>query len=135
MGKSAAAVVGVAPDGGEAGAEVGGTGRGATVLTFLTSSCFGCREFWEGFRAGGRLGELPGGIRVVIVTPGAALEDRRAVGELAPPVVPVVMSAEAWEDYGVSGSPFAVVLRGGRVVAEAPLSGWEDLADLVTRAR
>lgn len=126
------AVAGVGPDGGEvtvAGPE--SAGGGVVLLTFLTSSCEGCRQFWEGPAPG-----WPGAPRMAIITPGPELEDRRKVAALArdaatPTGVPVVMSAQAWTDYDVTRSPFAVVVRDGRVAGEGPLSGWEDLRGLL----
>jgi hypothetical protein len=127
------AVAGVGPDGGEvtvAGLE--SAGGEVVVLTFLTSSCQGCRQFWEGPAQ-----NLPGTARMAIVTPGPELEDRRQVAALAreavtPNGVPVVMSAQAWTDYDVTRSPFAVAVRDGRVAGEGPLFGWEDLRGLLT---
>lgn len=93
---------------------------------FLTSSCHGCREFWD------RLSRpLPGAARVAVITPGPELEDRRKVAELAPDTTPVVMSGGAWAEYGVSRSPFAVVVRDGRVAREGPLFSWDDLRRLL----
>lgn len=121
-------VRGETPDGRAATVEAG---VGTTVLCFVTSSCATCRWLWD------RLGEQPpeghadARLRVVAVTPGAALESRKRVAELAPPGVEVVMSADAWADYGVTGSPFAVVSTDGIVRREGPMSRPEDWADLL----
>jgi hypothetical protein len=134
VGQQAAAVAGVGP-GGEA-AEVGGLRSGdasVVVLMFLTSSCHGCREFWEVLSVPGSRAELEGSPRVAIITPGPELEDRRKVTELAPEGMPVVMSARTWAEYGVSGSPFAVVVRDGRIAGEAPLFCWDDLRGVLAR--
>jgi hypothetical protein len=100
-----------------------------TALLFLTSSCVACRGFWE------RLAQdpsLPQGVSVAVTTPGATLENRRKVAELAPAPIEVVMSGEAWADYAVTGSPFAVVVADGAIVAEGPVLSWADLQALVT---
>jgi hypothetical protein len=131
------------------------------VLLFLTTSCSTCQQFWAALGAPGETGaagakdaasetlrlpgtppisdaprlpgtaRLPGTPRVVIATPGAALESRSRVRELAPPAVPLVMSADAWKDYEVTGSPFAVVIRHGIVAAEGPVVAWENLVELL----
>jgi hypothetical protein len=103
---------------------------GRTLLVFLTSSCVACQGFWEGFADGGAA-RLPDAPETIIVTPGAALESRRRVAELAPPGVPVLMSADAWSDYRVTGSPFAVAIGDGSVIAEGPVLGWDELARLI----
>jgi hypothetical protein len=125
------------------------------VLLFLTTSCRTCQQFWAALGAPGETGaagakdaasetlrlpgtppisdapRLPGTPRVVIAAPGAALESRSRVRELAPPSVPLVMSADAWKDYEVTGSPFAVVIRHGVVAAEGPVVAWENLVELL----
>jgi hypothetical protein len=103
---------------------------GPTLLLFLTSSCEPCQGLWQALAAG-RQSDLPGSPPTVVVTPSAALEDRRRVAELAPGSVPVVMSGEAWQDYGVPGSPFAVMVHEGRVAGEGPVLDWGQLAALL----
>ena len=55
----------------------------------------------------------------VIVTEDGSHERVRAVRELAPPGVPVVMSSATWHRYGVSVAPTFVLVDGatGRVLA------------------
>jgi hypothetical protein len=127
LGDHAPNVVGIDPDG---NARDLAFGPGRTTLLFLTSSCRACQGFWQQLAADP---SLPGGTAVAITTPGAALESRRQVAELAPAAVDVVMSAAAWQDYGVSGSPFAVVISDGMVAAEAPVSDWAELTALLER--
>jgi hypothetical protein len=100
-----------------------------TALLFLTSSCEACQGFWQEL-AGDP--SLPAGATVVVATPGAALENRRKVADLAPAGVEVVMSGDAWTDYAVTGSPFAVVVADGVVTAEGPVLSWADLTTLLT---
>jgi hypothetical protein len=87
------------------------------VLFFLTGSCYGCQAIWEGLAASPL--DATGRI-VVLVTPSPATESARKIGELAPPGVPVIMSSQAWHDYGVTGAPWCVVVAGGVVVAHDP---------------
>src|SRR5262249_13786683 len=89
----------------------------STLLAFLSSGCLGCGTFWEAFGSGV---EVPGGARVVIVTKDTAFESPSKLLELAPDGVPLVMSSDAWERYGVAGSPYFVLVDGpsGRVRGE-----------------
>jgi hypothetical protein len=87
-----------------------------------------CQDFWE------QLADdpsLPGGAAVAVTTPGSALESRRKVADLAPAGVDVVMSARAWNDYAVTGSPFTVVVTDGTVTAEGPVLSWAALTALL----
>lgn len=130
VGLPAAAVAGVGPAGEAMSVDgLSSGGEDLVALLFLTSSCHGCREIWAALGHQG----LPGAPRTVVVTPGPELEDRRKVAALAPKDVPVLMSARAWADYDVSRSPFAVVVRDGRIAGEGPLRSWADLCGLVER--
>ena len=80
-----------------------------TLLAFLTSGCSTCAGFWE------TLGEprLPAGVRDRDRHPRrASASARRALRELAPAGVPVVMSSQAWQDYAVPGAPYFVLVDG-----------------------
>lgn len=107
------------------------TGPGSRlVAAFLTSSCTGCGVFWAALATAGE-GSQPVESAVVVVTPDPATEDRRAVQNLAPPGLPVVMSTEGWLDYGVNGSPWFVVVADGVIRAEGVAHDWSELADLI----
>jgi hypothetical protein len=127
VGGEAANIRGTDPAGLATAVEV--DGEELLVATFLTSSCSTCQELWAAL-AVGETSRLPDTARLVVVVPGAGLESRRRVAELAPPGVEVVMSADAWADYGVTGAPFAVVVRHGRIGAEGPVGSWGDLLSL-----
>ncbi len=100
-----------------------------TLLAFLTSGCSSCLHFWE------TLAEprLPSDVRTVIVTRGTDRESPVKLLELAPAEVPVVMSSEAWEAYGVPGSPYFVLVQGD-IRGEGVATTWDALASLVTDA-
>src|SRR4051812_29013456 len=126
-------VVGVTPfDEAAAIAVVGQPGR--TLVAFLSSGCLTCGGFWRAF-AGGRV-TLPPATRLVIVTKSPAEESESAVRDLAPAGLPVVMSSAAWEDYGVPGSPYFVLVDGpsGRVVGEGAATGWQQVSELMMQA-
>ena len=106
------------------------------LLLFLSSTCLGCRDFWDG--ADRLQADMPG-VRVVIVTPGTEKEDAAAVADLAPSTpgsagVDVVMSSGAYLDYRVVGPPFFVVTLGTEVRTEGVAWGVDETAEFVRKA-
>lgn len=99
------------------------------LLVFLTSSCRSCENLWDALSAG-RGHDLPGRPIVAVVTPSPATEDRQRVTELAGKGAAVIMSSDGWQDYGVTGSSFVVVVEGGKVRGEGPVDSWQELAGL-----
>ena len=112
---------------------VGVTGaRHRTLLAFLTSGCTTCRGFWAAFANGV---ELPApDIRLVVVTKGEEAESPATIAELAPGGVQVVMSTEAWEDYGVPVAPYFALVDGDEVVGEGAAGTWQQVTDLLGKA-
>ncbi len=123
-------LVGVSPAGETALLSVLGAEQD-TLVAFLSSGCSTCQGFWDVFGSGADLG-LPPGTRLVVVTRGPDDESETTVRRLAPGRVPVLMSTEAWEDYGVPGSPYFVLVDGaaGRVAGEGSASAWEQVVRL-----
>ncbi len=104
------------------------------LVAFLSSGCLTCRAFWEGLRAGAHR-PMPEGARVVVVTKGRDLESPSRLQDLAPADVPVVMSTEAWADYGITMSPFFVMVGAdGEVRGEGAASSWDQVRSLLTDA-
>jgi len=101
----------------------------ATLLAFLGTGCATCATFWAG--PGGE--RMPADVRTVIVTHGEDRESPSRLRRLAPADVPAIMSSEAFSDYGVSGTPYFVLVR--RTVRGAGMaSSWRALASLVADA-
>ena len=76
-------IEGVNPSGAPARVAIVGAGE-PVLLVFLSSSCLGCRDLWEGTA---ELGDsLPEGTRIVLVTKGPEREDADVVAEAAPAV-------------------------------------------------
>jgi hypothetical protein len=98
-----------------------------TLLAFLSSGCTSCAGFFQ------TLGEhaLPQRLQPMIVTHGLDREQRSKLRSIAPAAVPVVMSSEAWEDYGVPGSPYFVLVEGGEIRGEGVATTWDALSSLV----
>lgn len=105
-----------------------------TMLAFLSSGCTTCQEFWNTFSRG--TPEVPGDARLLVVTQGLGEESESALREREPSVVPLVLSDEAWEAFGVPGSPyFALVDATGRVVGEGTGTSWKQIVTLLSQAR
>jgi hypothetical protein len=130
---AAADVSGVTPDGDAVVVGVVGATQ-PTLLAFLSSGCVTCHLFWDTF-ATSKL-DLPGGARLVVVTMSPEAESESAVAAMAPAGVTVVMSSEAWDDYGVPGSPYFAFVDGvsGRVVGEGTAPDWEQVHRLMQQA-
>jgi hypothetical protein len=104
------------------------------LLLFLSSSCHGCADLWDGtsqLRA-----ELPPDVAVVLVTRGPGQEDAAAIASLAPAGgdCVTVMSDGAYEDYRVAGPPFLVLVDGSEVKTEAVAWGVAETARAVLAA-
>jgi hypothetical protein len=120
-------------------------------LLFLSSSCQGCRDLWEGMdelrHALGRR------VRVVVVTRGPEQEDAALVARLSAATDPgargsgdvsgdgsgqgpaeVVMSSQAYLDYGVGGPPFYALTLGREVRTEGVAWGVSETAASVLLA-
>lgn len=106
-----------------------------TVLAFLSSGCLTCQRFWEAFRKPKKLGLRPD-VRLVVVTKGSNEESPATIAELAPAGIPLVMSSQAWTDYGVPGSPYFVFVHGpsGRVRGEGTGPDWDQVSSLLEQA-
>ena len=132
---AAPTVAGVTP-GGDALAVSFGTGTGLTLLAFLSTGCATCAELWGSLGAPGQL-DLPGEVRLVVVTKGPEMESPAAVRASAPAGLDVLMSTDAWRDFEIPGSPFFVLVDGssGRRIGEGTAQRLSQVADLVRRAQ
>ena len=101
-----------------------------TVLAFLTSGCSTCEQLFTDRPT------LPARTRLVMVVKDEADESISEVRKLAPSDVPVVMSSQAWIDYGVPGSPYFVHVDGpgGRVRGEGAAQSWRQVSNLMAQA-
>jgi len=109
--------------------------RTNTLIAFLSSGCLPCREFWDGLQPG-RREPLPFDTRLVLVVKGPELESPARLRELAPADVPLVMSSDAWGDYGVAMSPYFLFVSEttGTVRSEGSASSWEQVRSLLRDA-
>ena len=104
-------------------------GASPTLLAFLSTGCTTCQHFWQG------LGErsLPGGLGLLVVTRDPSRESPSRVRALASADVTVLMSSEAYDSYGVPGSPYFVFVDGS-VRGEGVATTWDALESLLTDA-
>jgi len=105
-----------------------------TLLAFLTSGCATCKGFWDAFR---RDQPLPRSVdRLVIVTRSNDEESPAALMNLAPERHKVVMSSQAWDDYGIPVSPYFVLVDGptNQIEGEGAASTWAQVGSLLGRA-
>jgi hypothetical protein len=102
-----------------------------TVLAFLSSTCITCAPFWEEFAAGVA---LPENSRLVVVVQDE--DSTKKVRRLAGDELLVIASSEAWEEYGVPGSPHFAYVDGpsGKVTGEGTGETWDQVADLIDQA-
>jgi hypothetical protein len=130
-GNGAPAITGVTPFDEAAAVSLSGI-EGGTVLAFLTTGCTSCAVFWDALAAT----PTPAGDRVLVVTRGPGDESVGTARKLAKPGIDVVMSSEAWQDYGVPGAPYFVHVDGGsgRVTGEGTARTWEQVLHLLERA-
>ena len=120
-------------------------------LLFLSSSCQGCRDLWEGMDE--LRHALRPRVRVVVVTRGPEQEDAATVARLSAASDPgargsglgsgdgsahgaaeVVMSSQAYLDYGVGGPPFYALTLGREVRTEGVAWGVSETAASALRA-
>jgi hypothetical protein len=105
-----------------------------TLVAFLSSGCLTCRTFWDGLRTGAHE-PMPGEARVVVVTKDAQFESPSRLRDLAPEDVPVLQSSQAWGDYGITMSPYFVMVGAdGEVRSEGAASSWEQVRSLLADA-
>jgi hypothetical protein len=107
-------------------------GRANTLLAFLSSGCLPCVGLWKG------LSQVrpPSGSRLVVVTKDRSEESPTKLRDLAPPGTTLVMSSQAWLDYGVKGSPYFVYVDGlaGQVHSEGSATNWDQVTSLLRDA-
>lgn len=122
-------VAGETPDGDAAALRIVGAEQDS-LIAFLSSGCLTCQTFWQEFADGVK---LPGRARLVIVTKGRGEESVSALRSLAPRGIPVIMSTESWEGYGIPMAPYFIYVdgRSGNVRGEGAASTWEQVDNLM----
>lgn len=127
------AITGVTIDGESQAVALHGT-RGYLLLAFLSSGCTTCLPFWEAFRAGV---EMPAPeVRPLIVTRDPSEQSPTRLRELAPSDVPTIMAPQAWDDFGITVSPYFVLVdaAAGAVIGEGAAGTWSQVRELLRQA-
>jgi hypothetical protein len=119
------AISGTTPDGDAVALSVDRRGE-RTLLLFLTTSCGTCARWWDGIDAGEHERALPG-VRVVVVGRDLIEEPPRNAN------VPVVLASPEWARFGVPGSPYGVLIEGGKVLGQGAAISWAQLGSLIGR--
>lgn len=129
IGSPAHDISGATLDGGAIGMRLVG-GEHRTLLAFLSSGCSTCFVLWKTLPT-----QAPRDLRVVVVTRSPEDESVTSLRELAPEDVPVIMSSQAWGEYGVPGSPYFVLVDGERgVIGEGSAGTWDRITQLLGEA-
>jgi hypothetical protein len=107
--------------------------EGRSLVAFLSTGCGTCAGFWDELNqpGGARLSEHT---RLVVVTKGEDEESISALRRIAPREASVIMSSQAWADYQVPGSPYFLLIEGGRVTGEGSGSTWQQVRALLGQA-
>ena len=104
----------------------------ATLLAFMGTGCQACVPLWEGLN--GDAIPTPHGARLVVVTKGPERERLARLLELAPAQNEVVMSTQAWSDFGISSTPHFVLVRGGEIAGRGSATSWQQITAFLTDA-
>ncbi|MFV0460847.1 MAG: hypothetical protein ACK5MT_18990 [Actinomycetales bacterium] len=122
-------LAGQTPTGDAAAVQIAGS-PDDTLVAFLSTGCLTCAHFWDAFADGV---PLPNGARLVIVTKGEEQESLSAIQRLSPRGATVVMSTQAWDDYGIPMAPYFVYVDGpsGKVRGEGAASTWDQVDNLM----
>jgi hypothetical protein len=104
-----------------------------TLVVFLTSGCDTCQPFWDDLASAP---PLLAGTRLLVVAQSPEAESPAELRRLAAPDVDVVLSSDAWRDYQVPGSPYAVLVDGrtGRVRGEGTGQSLRQVLHLLVRS-
>lgn len=110
-------------------------GTRSILLAFLTTGCLTCQDIWDELRDNG-LERLPDRVDLAIVTKDVQTESPSRLRALAPPNVTVVMSSQAWGDYGVELSPYFVFVdvETGGIQSEGTGQSWSQICSLLSDA-
>ncbi len=128
-------LMGTTPSGDASAIAVVGT-PGLTLLSFLTTGCASCMDFWEAFRTPSNRQVAGPRSQLVVITKGQDAESPAAVRELADPALTTLMSSEAFDDYAVPLAPYFVLIDSGqgRVVGEGAAGSFDQLGSLIQKA-
>ena len=105
----------------------------ATLIAFLSGTCLTCERFWDAFARAGASSVCSRTSGSSSSRRARARRARRRIADVAPPGIPLVMSSEAWDAYGVPGSPYFVLVDGpsGQARGEGTGIDWPQVRGLL----
>jgi len=140
--RQAVDLVGTAPNGEPVTVSMGAPGDATLdaeaaarlLVIFLSVDCEGCQVFWRGLRDLEALG-FPVGVAAAVVTKGPQAVAPERVARCSEGIdgIPVVMSDQAWVEFGVHGYPHVLVVdrSSSTVTGEVVPLGWDDARALL----
>ena len=128
-------LMGVTPRGDAAAVAVNGV-NGLTLLSFLSTGCITCLDFWDAFRDPKNRSVGGAAANLVVLTRGPESESPAAVAQLADPELTTLLSSEAFDDYSVPVAPYFVLVDGSqsRIIGEGAAASFEQLSSLLSKA-
>jgi len=106
---------------------------GYRLLAFLGTGCLSCLDFLTELRDG-QPPAIPERVELLVITKDPAEENLARLREAGPFEVPVIMATPAWEQCGVPGSPYFVLLDGmtGTQIGGGSASRWDQVGSLLS---
>ncbi len=129
VGRSAAhEIVGANPNGDPVVKSVV-TGSDPVLVSFLSTTCTSCSEFWEAIDSDEMMIHNAR-YRVLVVTLGPDEESPTRAMKLSRGDVDVIMSSDAWSRFEVPGAPYFVVVNpaDGRIIGEGTAANMSALS-------
>lgn len=128
-------LMGITPRGDGAAIAVSGS-DGLTLLSFLSTGCITCLDFWDAFKEPANRSVGGAATNLVVLTRGPEAESPAAVAQLADPAVTTLLSSEAFDDYSVPVAPYFVLVDGkeSRIIGEGAAASFEQLSSLLSKA-
>lgn len=111
------------------------SGSAPTLLAFLSTSCSSCTPFWESLDTGFR---YFGGhqYRILLLTRGESEESPTRAQALRRGDAEVIMTDGPWEEFGVPGAPYFVLVQSGtgHILGEGSASNFKALEEFLVDA-
>lgn len=128
-------LMGLSPRGDGLAVAVNGS-PGLTLLSFLSTGCMTCMDFWDAFQDPANRLVGGAGSTLIVLTRGPDAESPAAVADLAHPDVTTLMSSEAFDDYSVPVAPYFVLVDGteSRIIGEGAAASFDQLSSLMSKA-
>jgi hypothetical protein len=98
----------------------------------MGTGCLACVPLWEGLHDD--VVPTPPRARLLVVTKGPERERLARLIEMAPAGLELVMSTQAWADFGVPSTPHFVLVREGQIAGRGSATSWQQITAFLTDA-